>query len=290
VPAGLSLRTAIDAPAGSGPDEGGWTVPLPPSRPNPIRDHPGPTKATGRGCCTRGPSAPARPGGHPVATASPRRARGGVRSGSARDRPATDRPCRPAVHPPTRRSRRGSPTRGLLSAPNGASPSIFGGCRRPIPHNRYGRPCKIRPRRGGRTVPLPPVPTRRDRVRAWITRIRRMTNEARPRPGRDHPASGPRNGSIPRRGDGAAHLVPAANTRLRRGAPGLDPVRRFQDGARSPINRMPQLCNFLNAMRRFCGRASPQPLQQQGAKTSHKTLRLQYSSCDNGASRNGERG
>jgi hypothetical protein len=129
------------------------------------------------------------------------------------------------------------------------------------------------PKRGPGTSPLPPIPSRRARVRARITRVRVTANEARPRTGRDHPASGSRDSSIARRGDGAANVIPAANSRLRRGAAGLDPVRLFRDGARPPVNRMPQLCIFLNAMHRFCGRTSSQPRRQQGEKTSHKTLR-----------------
>jgi hypothetical protein len=80
------------------------------------------------------------------------------------------------------------------------------------------RPAGAGPPRG-RTVPLPPVPSRHDRIRAEIIRVRLMTDEAGPRPGGDHPASGSCDGSIPRRADGAAHVVPAANSRLRRGVP-----------------------------------------------------------------------
>jgi hypothetical protein len=67
--------------------------------------------------------------------------------------PATDRRGDPAAGM-ARRSRRGSPAHGRFSAPHGASPSILGRCRRPIPHNRFRRPGGIRPRRGGRAVPL----------------------------------------------------------------------------------------------------------------------------------------
>jgi hypothetical protein len=119
----------------------------------------------------------------PATTRRP--ARACARSGTARDRPATNCPCRPAVHPPTRRSRHGE------SAPHGASPSILGRCRPPIPHNRYRRPGGFRPRRGSQTVPLPPVPSRRDRVLAGSIRVRDLPA----------PPPGPRTGTVrsPRR-------------------------------------------------------------------------------------------
>ena len=66
-------------------------------------------KATGRDCYSRGPPASAGrgPGGHPASTGSPTpTARRRARSGSVRDRPASDRRCRPAAHPPSRRSPR----------------------------------------------------------------------------------------------------------------------------------------------------------------------------------------
>jgi hypothetical protein len=259
-------------------------------------------EATGRGCWIRGPPAPARgsPGGHPVATASPCPARGPARSGSARDRPATDRPARPAVHRRAGRSR--CEDAATLAPRIAGSRPVFGAKRRltvnfgkvspSYPSQPLQTARRDRPRRGGRTVPLPPVPSRRDRVPAGITRARPMTPEARPRTGRGRPASGSRDGSSPRRGDGAAHILPAANGRLRRSAarPALDPVRLFHDRAPPPINRMPQLCNFLNAMRRFCGCASSQPLLRQGEQISNKILQMQHFSEACGVNYSGERG
>jgi hypothetical protein len=90
----------------------------------------GDPQVTCRGCCPRGPPAPAGrgPTGDPVSTGSLPPARGRARSGSAGDRPATDSPGRLAAHRPPRRSRRGD---GATIAPRivGSRP-VIGAIRR----------------------------------------------------------------------------------------------------------------------------------------------------------------
>jgi hypothetical protein len=166
-----------------------------PSRPLASSEHGHPLR---RGCWAQMPRS--RP---PGAALAPRPPGTILRRTAWADPPPAARPGDPAAGTAPR-SRRRSSARGRFSAPYGASPSILGRCRRPIPHNRYRQLRGIRPRREGRTAPLPPVPTRRDRARAGITRVRLTTHEARPRTGRDHPPSGSRDGSISGQGDGAA--------------------------------------------------------------------------------------
>jgi hypothetical protein len=207
-------------------------------------------------------------------------------------------PCRLAVHPPNRRSCRGD---GAMIAPRitGSRP-VIGATRRltvnfgNVSPSYSSQPLQTARRDPapprGRTVPHPPVPSRHDRLRAGITRVRLTTHEAQPRPGRDHTASGSRHDSIPRRGHGAAHILTAAKSHFSHRAAALDPVRLFRDGARPPINRMPQLCKFFNAMRRFCGCASSQLVLQQGKRISHKTLRFHDFFDGHGTNPNDKRG